>query len=270
MVSADRKTRATITCNILSEHAGNLEISLEKVRVFDYLKMFSLRKKCHGDIKVAVLPVLREITEDYLVNRSMMQVESDYYSPVKSGDDPSEVFAIREYREGDRPTRIHWKLSVKQDQLMIKEFSEPMNCSILIFANLSISPEEDVLLYMDALMECALSLSYSFLIKGQIHYFSWYDETHGICRRVRIVKEKDLFEAVDGLLHSGPYSKGVDVMTAYLAEHPNDQYSDLFYVTGEVSKPQLESLSLIKANIRQIIYVNDTGRYSDVHNGTGQ
>jgi hypothetical protein len=267
MVSADRRTRATVTCNLLSEHAGNLEISLTRVRVYDYLKMFSLRKRCHGEIKVAVLPVLHEITEEYLTNRTKMQVESDYYSTVKSGDDPSEVFTIREYREGDRPTRIHWKLSVKQDQLMIKEFSEPMNCSILIFANLSVSLEEDVLLYMDALMECALSLSYSFLMKGQIHYFSWYDEAHGVCRRVRIVKEKDLFEAVDGLLQSGPYSKGVDVMTAYLAEHPNDQYSDLFYVTGEVSKPQLDSLSLIKANIRQIIYVSDTGRYSEVHNG---
>ncbi len=267
IVSSDRRSRATVTCNILSEHAGNLEISLSKIRVFDYLKMFSLRKKCHGELKVAILPVVHEITEDYLANRSRMQVESDYYSPTKSGDDPSEVFGIREYREGDKPTRIHWKLSMKQDQLMIKEFSDPMNCSILIFANLSVAFEEDILPYMDALMECALSLSYSFLLKGQIHYFAWYDEVHGVCRRVRIVREKDLFEAVDGILQSGPYSKGVDVMTAYLAEHPNDQYSDLFYVTGEVSKDQLDALSLIKASVRQIIYVNDSARYSEANNG---
>ncbi len=268
MASADAKSRATVTINLMSEHAGNLEISLSKVKIYDYLKLFSLRRRLKGELKIAILPAFHELTEDELLNRSRMQVESDYFSTVKSGDDPSEVFMIREYREGDRPTRIHWKLSMKQDQLMIKEFSDPLNCSMLIFANLSIPTEEDLLVYMDALMECALSLSYSFLLKGQIHYFSWYDEGHGCCRRVRIVNEKDLFEAVDGLLQTGPYSGGVDVMTAYLAEHPNDQYTDLFYVTGEVNGPQLESLSFIKANIRQIIYVNDTARYSEVHNGS--
>lgn len=267
MVSADAKTKTSVTINLMSEHAGNLIISLSKVRIYDYLKLFSLRRRPAGELKIAVLPVFHEIMEDELLNRSRMQVESDYYSTVKSGDDPSEVFLIREYREGDRPTRIHWKLSMKQGQLMIKEFSDPLNCSMLIFANLCVPMDEDILVYMDALMECALSLSYSFLLKGQIHYFSWYDIRHGCCRRVRIVNEKDLFEAVDGLLQTGPYSGGIDVMTAYLAEHPNDQYTDLFYVTGEVDSPQLNSLSLIKSNIRQIIYVNNTARYSEIHNG---
>lgn len=268
MASADLKTTATVTMSLMSEHAGNLEISLNKIRIYDYFKLFSLRRKYSGVLKIAILPMIHEITEDELLSHSRTQVESDYYSSVKSGDDPSEVFMIREYREGDRPTRIHWKLSMKQDQLMIKEFSDPLNCSMLIFANLSISMEEDILVYMDALLECALSMSYSFLMQGQIHYFSWYDEKHGCCRRVRIVSEKDLFEAVDGLLQTGPYSGGIDVMTAYLAEHPNDQYTDLFYVTGEVNQPQLDSLAMIKANIRQIIYVNDTARYSEVLNGS--
>ena len=262
--SADKRSNTTVICNIISEHAGNLEISLSKIRIFDYLKMFSLGRKQKGEIKIAVLPYLHEISDDYMNSRCKMLVESDYFSNVKSGDDPSEVFAIREYREGDRLQRIHWKLSRKLDQLMIKDFSEPLNCSVLVFANLSVPHEEDILVYMDSLLECALSLSYSFLLKGQIHYFSWYDELHGTCQRVRIVQEKDLYEAVDKILQSIPYSEGIDVMTAYLAEHPNDQYTDLFYVTGEVSKEQLDSLSIIKANIRQIIYVNDTSRMQKV------
>ncbi len=266
IVSADARTRATVALNLMSEHAGNLEIFLTKIRFYDYLRLFSLRRKLKGDLKIAILPVFHEIMEE-LTNSSRMQIESDYFSTIKSGDDPSEVFMIREYREGDRPTRIHWKLSMKQDQLMMKEFSDPLNCSMLIFANLSVSME-DALVYMDALMECALSLSYSFLLKGQIHYFSWYDAKNSCCRRIRVENEKDLFEAVDGLLQTGPYSGGTDIMTAYLAEHPNDQYTDLFYVTGEVDGSQMDSLSLIKANVRQILYVNDTSRYSEVHNGS--
>lgn len=255
-VSVDKGTRTRITCNLTSTHGGNLEISLSKIRIYDYLKIFSLRKKNLGEIKVAVLPNYYELAEDYLENRSKMQIESDNYSTIKSGDDPSEVFAIREYREGDRLQRIHWKLSMKQDQLMIKDFSEPLNCSVVIFADLGIPNDEDELEAVDSLLECALSLSYSFMLKGQIHYLAWYDKSQGVSRRVRVVTDKDLFEAVDGLLNCGPYRQGIDLPAIYLAEYPNDQYTDVFFITNTITSQELESLVLIKSIDRQILYVN--------------
>jgi uncharacterized protein (DUF58 family) len=257
-VSLDANTRTSVICNLLSEYAGNLEISLKGIRVYDYLKLFSLKKKLKGELKVAILPCFYELPENDITNRHAWMIESDYYSSVKSGDDPSEVFEVREYREGDRLQRIHWKLSRKQDQLMIKEFSAPLNCSVLLFVNLCIPKGDNVFSFMDALLECALSLSYSFIVKGQMHYFTWYDEGHGACRRIRVVQEKDLFEAVDGLLQAIPYTESTDDLSAYLAEHPNDQYTNLFYVTGEVSETRLDSLSVLKAFTRQMIYVRDS------------
>jgi len=257
-VSLDRRTKTSVICNILSDYTGNLEIYIKGIRIYDYLKLFSLRKKLMGEVKVAVLPCFYEISQNYMTNRNRQMVESDYYSTIKGGDDPSEVFTIREYREGDRPQRIHWKLSIKQDQLMIKDFSDPLNCSVLVFVDLSIPKEEDALVYMDALLECSLSLSHSFVSQGQIHYLSWYDEKHVASRRFRLALEKDLFEAVDGLLQAFPYMEKTDALEAFLAEHPNDQYTDFFYVTGDVSEPErLASLSMIKAQARHIIYISD-------------
>lgn len=257
MVSIDRRAVTTVSCNLMSEHSGNLDIGLSKVKIYDFLKMFHISRKNLGEVKVAILPKFYEISEDYLANRSGRMVESDYYSQVKKGDDPSEVFAIREYREGDKPTRIHWKLSSKQDQLMIKEFSEPLNCSVLVLIDLSNPKEENVLDYMDAILECSLSIAYSFLQTGQLHYLAWFDEQLGACRRIRVVQERDLYEAVDLLLQSGPCREGLDAAASYLAEHPNDQYTDLFYVTGEVCGSKLEALSMLKASVRQILYIND-------------
>lgn len=255
-VTIDKRMSTMVTFNMVSEYAGNLNITINKVRVFDYLKLFSLMKSNSAQIKVAVLPSYYELTEDYLENSSKMQVESDYYSTVKSGDDPSEVFAIREYREGDRPSRIHWKLSIKQGQLMIKDFSDPMNCSVVILSDMGFTGDDELPEAADAILECALSLSYTLLLKGQIHYFTWYDKNSGSCRRVRIVDEKDFFEAVDGLLCSGPYTEDVDMAAAYFAEYPNDQYTDLFIITKTVTDKRLDSLMLIKAVDRQILYVN--------------
>jgi hypothetical protein len=73
-----------------------------------------------------------------------------------------------------------------------------------------------------------------------------------------VVKEKDLFEAVDGLLQARPHAELTDALLAYLAEHPNEQYTNLFYLTGEVSEQHLDSLSMIKSFTRQMIYVRDT------------
>lgn len=256
-VCVDGRTKTSVICNLFSDYAGNIEISLKAIRFYDYLKIFSLKKKLKGELKAAVLPYYYELTENYNTERYTRLVESDNYSPHKRGDDPSEVFAIREYREGDRLQRIHWKLSRKLDQLMIKEFSDPLNCSVLLFVNLSIPEGANVLYFVDSILECALCISYTFLLKGQLHYFSWYDGKHGICRRIRVSREKDLFEAVDGLLQAVPYTIETDAMSAYLAEHPNDQYTDLFFVTGEVSPLWLDILTLLKAQTRQLIYVSD-------------
>ncbi len=255
VVSIDGRTRTSVTFNIVSEYAGNLVISLKAIRVYDYLKLFSLKRRLKGEVKAAVLPYYYELLENDFDTRPTTLVESDYYSPYRSGDDPSEVFAIREYREGDRQQRIHWKLSRKQGQLMIKEFSDPLNCSVLLLANLSVPQGENILFFIDALLECALSLSYTFLLHGQLHYFSWYDMKLGECKRVRVEREKDLYEAVDGLLQSLPYTETTDALTGYLAEHPHEQYTDMLYITGELSEERMDLISIIKAQAKQLIYV---------------
>jgi len=257
MVSVDAKTKASIICNLYSEYAGNLEVTLNGIRIYDYLRFFSMKKRKKAELTVAILPTYYELQQNQFSNLHNNIVESDYYSPVKSGDDPSEVFAIREYREGDRQQRIHWKLSRKQDQLMIKEFSDPLNCSILLFVDLCVPENMNRMLFMDSMLECVLSLSYSFLLAGQMHYFTWYEERHGVCRRIRVSQEKDLFEAVDGLLHVLPYSSLTDALTAYQAQYPKEQYSNLIFVTGEQPRKRTETLSLLKAMNRQVIYLGE-------------
>jgi uncharacterized protein (DUF58 family) len=70
MVSVDANTKASVICNLLSEHAGNLEVSLRNVRVYDYLKLFSLRKRLKGELKIAVLPAYYELSGNQLLSRS--------------------------------------------------------------------------------------------------------------------------------------------------------------------------------------------------------
>lgn len=46
--------------------------------------------------------------------------DSDRFSLYKKGDDPSEIFDIRDFKDGDRFQQIHWKLSSKTGHYMVK------------------------------------------------------------------------------------------------------------------------------------------------------
>ena len=52
--------------------------------------------------------------------------DSDEYSPDRPGSDPSELFGIRDYREGDALKSIHWKLGEKYDRTASREMSLPV------------------------------------------------------------------------------------------------------------------------------------------------
>ena len=64
-------------------------IYLSKVQIFDYLKLFSLRKGVGAEGGNS--PLYYELTEDYLEHGSKMQIESDNYSKARSGGDPSDI-----------------------------------------------------------------------------------------------------------------------------------------------------------------------------------
>ncbi len=258
-LSLDCRTKSSYVINLSSQYAGNLNVTLEGIRFYDYLRIFSLKRKLNKELKIAVLPYYYELSQTDLFSKNTQLVESESYSPIRKGDDPSEVFEIREYREGDRLQRIHWKLSRKQKQLMIKEFSDPVSCSVLLFVNLCMPKDRTALYFMDALLECALSLSYSFSMKGEQHYLAWYDEKHGNCQRIRITQENDLYEAVDGLLQASLYTKESEALAAYLAEYPNEQYTDMLFVTGDLTASWIDSITTVRARSRQVIYLEDTG-----------
>ena len=111
----------------LSFHAatsGIMEMKLDSVRLYDPLRLFSVKKTLRDASQLLVLPE-PAVVPDWLPSEPETD-DSPEYSKVKPGDDPSEIFDLHQYREGDAISRIHWKLSSKLDELMVKEFSLPI------------------------------------------------------------------------------------------------------------------------------------------------
>lgn len=97
--------------------------------------------------------------------------ESVRYSENERGPDVSELFDIREYLPGDEIRAIHWKLSAKQDTPILREFSDPLNYSVILLVELASASA-------CALQSCvtyASSISKGLLESGVLHTMVWFD-----------------------------------------------------------------------------------------------
>lgn len=117
-----------VDCN----KCGIKNVTIASVTIFDYLKIFKWVKRIKQSIRIIVVPKVYDVNSSDLDEGWNFDGESEYFSANKPGDDPSEIFDIRDYEPGDRLARIHWKLSVKRNTLMIKEYSKPLPDGVVL------------------------------------------------------------------------------------------------------------------------------------------
>ncbi|MDR2558776.1 MAG: DUF58 domain-containing protein [Oscillospiraceae bacterium] len=143
---------------------GEYTIRIYEICIFDLLKLFKLRKKLNLQARLIVLP-----RDKYPVD-SGIETESDTESPASIiSNHRSDMFnSLREYREGDSIRNIHWKLTAKQDELVIKQPEQSLNNSAVIFNDFSAEFDDDYLTrrMLDAVLETGLAVTKKILISG--------------------------------------------------------------------------------------------------------
>ncbi len=105
--------------------SGTMSLRLKSLTVYDVFRLFSSKLRLNTQQQVFILPAVPQFFEEWEPDISVSDDNSEF-SKVKPGDDPSEIFDLHQYREGDLISRVHWKLSSKLDDLMVKEYSLPV------------------------------------------------------------------------------------------------------------------------------------------------
>ncbi len=122
----------------LSFHAvtcGMMEMQLKKLVFYDPIRLFRRNIKLSARDHIVLMPSPIVTLPVEWPPTPQPDADSSEYSKTKSGDDPSEIFDLHTYREGDLVSRIHWKLSSKLDNLMVKEYSLPLSTGCLLLAD---------------------------------------------------------------------------------------------------------------------------------------
>lgn len=219
----------TIEQSVSSQYCGMIKCNISELRVYDALGLFSFCKNIDSNHFIAVLPSVHSLLA---INSATLQdIQNNITSIVIKGNDPSEIIDVREYRDGDRITRIHWKLSDKYDQLMVKNFGDPTSNDLLMLFDLNGNSNEQI----SGLLDVVYSIS-DFLLKNQIAYeMKWYDSLHEKLIHNIIAQNNDLRIVFESILTNGRAQKQPWTFKNCCDSYDNKAYSVVLYICSEIT-----------------------------------
>ncbi|MCR5798160.1 MAG: DUF58 domain-containing protein [Eubacterium sp.] len=116
-IPASRTMRVKLP--IKSQYAGEFEIHIDSIEMHDLLGFRKRVIKFDKEHEVFIYPLENK---EFHWDKSAYEVGFEEASESKlRGSDFSDVSQVREYVQGDPIKNIHWKLSAKKDELMVKE-----------------------------------------------------------------------------------------------------------------------------------------------------
>lgn len=234
------KNTQYLTVNLTAKHYGMINLKISAVKIVDIFRIFKRKIKLVHDsgrlsaCSVAVFPDLITL-ENNVSDYSDMGLDTNSYSKFKKGDDPSEIFDIHEYAEGDKISRIHWKLTAKQDKTMVKDYSLPITNSILIAVDLSLKEKksEKSLLMYDTIIETVSSLSMHLTENDCPHKVMWYDKLNQKNVKCDVCDADNCRYMINQLLKAQMFD---ETRTAELLDDENSKYGHLIYCTTEYNE----------------------------------
>ncbi len=245
--SVDTSRKRDRRIPVIMQNCGNVAITVEKVRIYDYLNIFAWTIGKHFETQdVLVLPPVKEmyLGENKWYNET--SEDSDRFSLYKKGDDPSEIFNIREYADGDKIQRIHWKLSSKTGELMVKEGSLPLTREMHIFIDLCATGQREERNHkINLLIQGIYSIAMFMIEHGIPQAYIWYDRKNGVIREYSVEQEEQLYWMFQELFKSSITTEEKELLEAYVDWGKGKLLESAIYLTV-ADHDSLDSQNLVR------------------------
>lgn len=157
IISLDKKSNFTRGETVSLKRRGYYELGQIEVTIQDVFKFYSFKKKINNNTSLLVYPET--------INLSTFKITASQQSGEllvrnTAFEDKSRINTLRDYREGDSVKSIHWRLSAKRDNPIIKEYENRVDTNSIIFLdNFSKHLSKDIDRRMeDKMADIALSI----------------------------------------------------------------------------------------------------------------
>jgi len=204
--------------------AGCHEIEMDKIRISSLTGLVHISKRQKGYGAITVMPKVHSIGLFITEPVRLFMGDADVYDDVRPGYDPAETFDIRPYREKDKMQSIHWKLSAKMDELIVKENSLPAACAIVVFLDFQNDKKHKKRFKTSAFLELAASISYACMDAGCPHYVVWNSKEKGEIVRIRVDNEESFYHFLNIYLQDLSPSGETDMKARYKERFRGEYY----------------------------------------------
>jgi len=241
-VLSEKKEKKRININITDKNnsetmhklcigkSGYYCFEISSYRVYDRFGIFYLEYKLKENSGVLVLPNIRDFPVTIGDGIKNFYGDSDSYYTNQPGSDPSETYDVRDFRNGDRLSKIHWKMSVKKDELIVREDSMPKVCAVIVLLGLTNRDPSN-------LFDNAASLSFSLMCAECVHYVSWISKQSGEPVRVRVEDEESFYGFLIEFMQDCTVTESRDLTEIYSDKYKGEQW--LYAFTLEDDKIML-------------------------------
>lgn len=157
-------------------HCGLVTLTARRFLVWDALGLFVLRRPCPAGLEILVAPGRTEADpfRGWTPEGAPLPLR-----PVPGG--VGEDYDLRTYRPGDQMGSVHWKLSSRQEELVVREpLARPEPTLLLLWDHFGSRAQLD--LRLELLQKASLAL----LEEGRPHLIRWLEPNTGLLRSYAI------------------------------------------------------------------------------------
>lgn len=233
---------------VTPKRRGYFEVEEKELVVRDIFRLFTFKKKLTTPASLLVYPKLYPLSS-FIETGGNDQGENRTANDIF--EDRSQINSLREYVEGDQLSSMHWKLSAKRDEPMMKIYDSTVSTKVYLFLDNSIqSLAKDVDHRLeDKMVDLILSLAHYYLEK-QIPFVFYYQDAN----KIMAINSRDLKDMKELLTILAK----IEANGTISFEHMVRQHSD------KLKDGSMEVLVTTQLNVGQVVPIFDRTYLSEL------
>lgn len=254
-----------------TDTCGHIVISLVSMRVIDIMGFTKIRVRQESlNTSYTVYPQINDLSI-HSERASFTTFSGSSYDRQKKGQDRTEVFEVRDFHNGDSLKSVHWKLSARFDDLLVREPSRPTEHNVVLLCDthayhLSDEGQTDVL---NATLGILTSISLALVRQGIEHTVAQSD---GKVLHTRFVENRVHFDEMVDELMDLPLPHGAATDTAPFQLDKRTQMDTKIVLVTNLSDETLPAklneiadLCVVLISRNGTAGVDDSGGYPLIH-----
>ncbi len=254
-VSPLKKVRIFLPC--MHRYRGSYKVQIMRLSVYDPLKIIRISRRINASSQLVILP--RKIPLEEL--GFIYGGEHGSVPEQRRSGDREDLSHVREYLEGDLVQQIHWKLTAKLDEMMVKQFDTTGDRRNVLLCNFCYgdATAAAMIRQSDAVAEVAIAVAMSSCRSG----VKLTADTGALSRITCDVADEAGFEQFYEMMSVLPPYVDCLGFPELIGRYSTGDTSAMFLITPLINEDILAAAETAAAHIQGtvvLIYVNCNGK----------